>query len=73
MITPIILFSRDSPQLTMFTDSSSKIGWGAILGDKTCGDNWTSEEKKRHINYLELQAVYLACKSFKNLIRGKHV
>lgn len=51
------LISRDSPELTLYTDSSL-ISEGAHLNDQTCGDNWTASEKENHINYLELLAIY---------------
>jgi hypothetical protein len=62
--TSFNLISRDSPEFTLYTDSSL-IGWGAHLNDQTCGDNWRASEKENHINYLELLAIYLACKAFK--------
>ena len=52
---------RQSPVCTIYTDSSL-IGWGAILGVNKAGDSWTATEKNNHINYLELLAVFLACK-----------
>ena len=63
---------RQTPIKTVYTDSS-KLGWGGVLGDCKAGDNWTDVESKSHINYLELMAVYLSLKSFKQQLHGQHV
>lgn len=70
--TSFNLISRDSPEFTLYTDSSL-IGWGAHLNDQTCGDNWRASEKENHINYLELLAIYFACKAFKHMLINKHI
>lgn len=53
----------------IFTDSSLE-GWGAVCGSETAHGTWSEKEKKRHINYLELVAVYKAllslAKDFEN-------
>lgn len=58
---------QDSFELEIFTDSSLS-GWGACCnGEKTHGW-WTLEDKRYHINFLELQAIFLGLKCFaKNL------
>ena len=52
--------------LQIFTDAS-KEGWGAHLNEHTVRGTWSLPESKLHINYLELKAVFLALKEFKDL------
>ena len=40
------------------------IGWGASCGSTSTGGLWTKEERRSHINYLELLATFLALKTF---------
>ena len=56
----------------MFTDTS-KEGWGADLNNHTARETWSLPESKPHINYLELKAVFLALKEFKDLCSEKIV
>ena len=58
--------------LQIFTDAS-KEGWGAHLNEHTARGSWSVPERKLHINYLELKAVFLALKEFQNLCIGKIV
>lgn len=62
-LTPVSLSSYH-PDFTLHTDASTS-GWGGILssGSHTSGV-WSTEEKKLHINILELRAVYLCVLSF---------
>jgi hypothetical protein len=50
--------------ITLHSDASNS-GWGGVLssGASTSG-SWSTSEKKYHINYLELKAVYLCISSF---------
>ena len=52
--------------LQIFTDTS-KEGWGAHLNECTARRSWSLPESKLHINYLELKAVFLALREFKDL------
>ena len=52
--------------LQIFTDAS-KEGWGAHLNELTARGSWSVPESKLHINYLELKAVFLALKEFRDL------
>ena len=66
--------SRDiihaTPFMIVQTDAST-LGWGAVYGDHEVGGRWTSLERTRHINILELQAAFFAFKSFcKETIKG---
>ena len=54
------------------TDASMK-GWGATFEGRPASGVWTPELQTRHINYLELLAVFLAVKHFLPLIQGCHV
>lgn len=51
----------------IFSDSS-RTGWGSSCGDERAAGLWNEAERLQHINYLELNAAYLALKAFtKNL------
>ena len=52
--------------LQTFT-GASKEGWDAHLNEHTARGTWSLPESKLHINYLELKAVFLALKEFKDL------
>ena len=60
------------PSVELFTDSSRQ-GWGAQLGSLSASGLWPGELEARHINWLELEAVFLALKHFIPLFRGSHV
>ena len=58
--------------LQIFTDTS-KEGWGAHLDEHIARGTWSLPETKLHINYLELKAVLLALKEFRDLCTDKIV
>ena len=58
--------------LQIFTDAS-KEGWGTHLNEFTARGSWSVPESKLHINYLELKAVFLALKEFRDLCVDKIV
>ena len=64
--------SRGQPEVTLTTDDSL-VGWGCMLGETRTGGSWSPNEKSKHINYLELLAVYLAFQSLTPQVTGKHV
>ena len=68
----MILLAQPQPDLYLFTDASL-IGWGAHLGDLSASGRWSAQWSKEHINVLELRAVWLALKSFRQEISGCHV
>ena len=72
MLTPVSFKSRKFDSI-LFTDSSM-VGWGATLssGEMASG-NWSKEDSRHHINYLELKAVYLAIKEFLPILLNKHI
>ena len=45
---------------------TSNKGWGAHLDQSSTKDLWSDREKRLHINVLELKAVSLALRSFKD-------
>ena len=47
------------PSLFFFTDASLK-GWGASWQTQQISGVWSQQESKRHINWLELEAIRLA-------------
>ena len=49
----------------LFTDTSNK-GWDAHLDQSSTKGLWSDREKRLHINVLELKAVSLALRSFKD-------
>lgn len=47
----------------IFSDSSLT-GWGAYSDEQTAHGSWNVDEKRQHINYLELTAAFFALKCF---------
>ena len=56
------LLLTPSPDLMIESDASN-LGWGAVCQEMKMGGPWSKEEKKLHINALELKAAHLALKS----------
>ena len=53
------------PEASIVIESDASMsGWGAVCQGVTTGGRWTSEEAGFHINWLELQAIFLALQSF---------
>ena len=50
------------------TDASNE-GWGAVCGPQSTGGLWASDEKRHHISYLEMLAVFLGLKA----VAGQHL
>ena len=51
--------------IQLFTDASNE-GWGAHLEQSSTQGLWSPQEKGLHINVLELKAVFLALRRFKD-------
>ena len=64
--------SIGNPTIEMATDASN-LGWGAVCNGQSPQGMWTPLETQKHINELELLAVYFGLKSFLCLLKGKHV
>lgn len=58
--------------MTIQTDASS-MGWGGMLGKKLVQGQWSEQEKKKHINLLELEAVILTVRKFLPQLRNQNV
>ena len=46
----------------IYADASLE-GWGASYGNTPTGGAWLPDEKRLHINVLELKAIFLALKA----------
>ena len=55
------------------TTDASLVGWGAVHNGMTAKGVWSVALRTRHINYLELMAVFLALKRFEPFLRDSHV
>jgi hypothetical protein len=66
---------EESPQITLTTDASSLHGWGGHLESLEVQGVWEDaiRVQKRHINWLEMEAVFRCCKQFQEHFRGKVV
>ena len=58
--------------IQLFTDASNE-GWGAHLNQTSTKDLWSDREKRLHIDVLELKAVSLALRSFKDQCQNQTV
>ena len=61
-----------NPSKHLFTDASLE-GWGAHLDFQTVRGVWSPSHASRHINWLELMAVWLALQHFLPSLQGHHV
>lgn len=66
------IISRGPPDITIQTDASLS-GWGAVFDLEKIGGRWSEYEQEKHINYLEMLAIWFALKSFKDKVYNKHV
>jgi mRNA-degrading endonuclease HigB of HigAB toxin-antitoxin module len=55
------------------TTDSSMTGWGAHLGNQVVQGTWSKTMSLEHINFLELEAVYLALKHFLPELKSKQI
>ena len=58
--------------MQLFTDTSNE-GWGAHLEQSSTQGLWSPQEKGLHINVLELKAVFLALRHFKDQCQDQTV
>ena len=61
-----------SHSIQLFTDASNE-GWSAHLDQSSTKGLWSAREKRLHINVLELKAVSLALRSFKDQCQNQTV
>ena len=58
--------------IQLFTDASNE-GWGTHLDQSSTKGLWSDREKRLHINILELKAVSLALRNFKDQCQNQTV
>jgi len=58
--------------MTIVTDASGT-GWGGHLGEITISGIWPKRYAKQHINWLELQAVWLTMQALEEMLIGSAV
>ena len=58
--------------IQLFTDASNE-GWGAHLDQNSTKGLWSDREKRLHLNVLELKAVSLALRDFKDQCQNQTV
>lgn len=64
--------SPPNPDIVI-TTNASKQGWGAVRDHHTTGGRWSPAEAEKHLNELELQAVFFASCSLCDNVRNKHI
>ncbi|XP_066595431.1 uncharacterized protein [Prorops nasuta] len=62
---------NDKFDCEVFTDASNS-GWAAVFNENRIHGFWPEEETSRHINYLELLAIYKVLLSFLPLLKSKN-
>ena len=60
------------PDFVILSDASN-VGWGAVMGHLRVAGQWTLALQARHINWLELQAIFLALLHWEKLLKFKTV
>lgn len=65
-------FSYFPVTITIHSDASLK-GWGAHCNNSTAGGRWELLDQKRHINWLELKACWLAIMAFTRKLPKAHI
>ena len=65
-------FGTPTPDLRLYSDAS-RSGWGAHLLDQSVSGIWSQEEALLHINLLEMKALFLALRAFRNLVTDHRV
>ena len=66
------ILSLEDFQQDLYSDASKK-GWGCALAVhgkiiQRCSGQWSVNEAKEHINYLELQAILFGLRCFRDLL-----
>ena len=64
--------THGNPQVTIYSDISLT-GWGGVLNSTSTGGQWSEDESKNHINYLEILACFLTLKAFCSDVQNCHV
>ena len=58
--------------VTLQTDASTS-GWGAYVGTRVLQGDWSNEQRRQHINVLEMRAVLLAFQKLSQQLQGQTV
>ena len=58
--------------MTIYSDASTQ-GWGATCNNTRTEGPWTAQERKNHINYLELKAAFLGLQIFAAKLKDQHI
>ena len=64
--------TQTKPSLIISTDAST-IGWGAHCPTLSTGGLWSADEQKRHINYLEMYAIFLSLQTIAKNLNNTHI
>ena len=67
MVVPVL-----DPELILMSDAST-LDWGVVMGLLRTLGVWSRQEAQAHINWLELQAVYLSIMHCTSVVSGCHV
>ena len=59
--------------LSLFTDASGRLGFGAVFGSQWFSGEWTQDTVSRSIHWQELFAIYAALLAWGSQWRGKRV
>ena len=60
------------PELHLYSGASWS-GWGAHLLDQSASGLWSNQETSLHINILEMKALFLPLKAFRDLVTNQRV
>ncbi len=61
------------PPTHILTTDTSTYGWGAVCAPLTARGVWSSDQSSLHINFLELETVFLALNKCQRWLCGTHV
>ena len=61
-----------APQMVIQSDAS-KSGWGVVCQGQSAGGPWSQEERREHINLLELKAVHMAVLIFADRLKPESI
>ena len=64
---------KHKPPTIMLTTDASTVGWGAVCKDWTVRGSWNQTDQGKHINILEMKAIYLAMTHFMGILAYKHI
>ena len=62
-----------TPHSVVLQSDASLTGWGGVYNNICTGGHWSEEERKLHINVLELKAVLFALRSLMNVFSHVHI